>query len=62
MKAVAVFLAFALALPLLFVVGIALGPAILVALLVLAWAVPAVLVAAEFVHHNGRRWGPPQPH
>jgi hypothetical protein len=53
-KVVYTILAVALMLPLLFLVGIALGPAILVILLVIVWAVPVLLLEGARERHKHR--------
>ena len=59
MKVVYTILAVALMLPLLFLVGIALGPAILVILLVIVWAVPVLLLVGAWERHQQRTQIPP---
>jgi hypothetical protein len=58
-RVVSVILAVALLLPLLLIVGIALGPAILVILLMIVWAVPVLLLEGAWEHHKQRTQIPP---
>ena len=59
MQAVLWALAALLALPVLLVIAVALGPAILVVLFVLAWSVPVLLVARAWSRRTRRTRVPP---